>query len=48
MNRRYVCYSAPAAGSSGGTFIPPIKLAAKGQICKKKIDKYFFEKSKNK
>jgi len=43
MNRRYVCYSAPAAGSSGGTFISPIELAARGQICKKKIDIYFLK-----
>jgi len=28
MKRRYVFYSTPAAGSSGGTFIPPVELAA--------------------
>jgi len=28
MNRRYVFYGAPAAGSSGGTYLPPDKLAA--------------------
>jgi len=46
MNRRYVFYSAPAAGSSGGTFIPPVELAAGGQICKKKIRHIFLKNLK--
>jgi len=28
MNQQYVFYSAPAAGSSGGTYLPPDELAA--------------------
>ena len=44
MNRRYVFCSAPAAGSSGGTFIPPVELAAGWHFCKKK-SAYIFDKS---
>ena len=43
MNRRYVFYNAPAAGSSGGTFIPPVELAAWWYFCKKKFDIYFWQ-----
>jgi len=46
LNRRYVFYGAPAAGSSGGTFIPPVELAAGGQICKKKFRHIFLKNQK--
>jgi len=48
MNRQYVFYSALAAGSSGGTFVLPVELAAEWYFCNKKISAYIFDKSEKK